>query len=239
MTDRRQYVRIGSSKFNLLKITLGFPQGSILSLLLFSIYTNDFPSATKECSLDSYVDDSKVSLSFSIQDIPKAKLTLEEDLNNVARWCCTNSLLLNPDKTKFILFGTPQLLDTLPEELTLNFLNKTYALFSVKDLGVTLDSHFKYDTHISELVSSCLSKLCQISRVKYTLIGLRNLTPYHTFICTKQTILLLSSLVQYRCKNMEKLQLVQNFAARIITGSSKFDHISPILQERTWMDDGT
>ena len=67
------------------------------------------------------------------------------------------------------------------------------------------------------------------------LIGPRNLIPYHTFISTKQTILLLSSLVQYRCKNVEKLRLVQNFAAIIITGSRKFDHISPILQELGWM----
>ena len=142
LTDRRQYVRIGSSTLNPLKITRGVPQGSILSPLLFSIYTNNLPCATKECSLDSYVDDSKVSLSFSIQDIPKAKLALEVHLNNVARWCCTNSLILNPDKTKFILFGTPQLLGTLPKELTITFLNKTlYPLFSGTDLGVTSDSH--------------------------------------------------------------------------------------------------
>ena len=148
------------------------------------IYTNDLPSATKECSVDSYVDDSKVSLSFSIQDIPGAKLILEKDLNNVARWCCTNSLLLNPDKTKFILFNTLQLLGTLPEELTITCVNKTYPLFSVKDLRVTLDSHLKYDTHISELVSSCLSKLCQINRVLHLL---------HRE--TLSLILLLSSLV--------------------------------------------
>ena len=235
LTDRRQYVRIGSSTSNPLKITHGVPQGSMLSPLLFSIYTNDLPSATKECSLDSYVDDSKVSLSFSIQDISKAKLALEEDLNNVARWCCTNSLLLNPDKTKFILFGTPQLLGTLPEELTLNFLNKTlYPLFSVKDLGVTLDSHLKYDTHISELVSSCLSKLCQISRVRHLLDRETLSLIIHSLVLSK---IFYCSVVwsNTAAKNVEKLQLVQNFAARIITGNSKFDHISPILQELGWM----
>ena len=47
LTDRRQYVRIGSSTSNPLKVTHGVPQGSMLSPLLFSIYTNDLPSATK------------------------------------------------------------------------------------------------------------------------------------------------------------------------------------------------
>lgn len=35
-----------------------------------------------------------------------------------------------------------------------------------KDLGITLDNHLSYDNHISELVSSCLYKLCQINGVK-------------------------------------------------------------------------
>ena len=91
-TNRKQYVKIGSSKSAPLNITLWGGQGWILSPLLFSIYTNDLPSITTESSLDSYVDDSKISLSFSIQDKSEANRVLEEDLNNVARWCCANSL---------------------------------------------------------------------------------------------------------------------------------------------------
>ncbi len=36
-------------------------------------------------------------------------------------------------------------------------------------------------------------------------------------------------------KNTNKLQLVQNFACRIVTNSKKFDHISPKLQEFNWL----
>ena len=35
-----------------------------------------------------------------------------------------------------------------------------------KDLGMHLDLHLSYDDHISKLSSTCIDKLCQISRVK-------------------------------------------------------------------------
>ena len=35
--------------------------------------------------------------------------------------------------------------------------------------------------------------------------------------------------------NINKLQAIQNFAARIVTGSRKFDHITPILKQLRWM----
>jgi hypothetical protein len=32
-------------------------------------------------------------------------------------------------------------------------------------------------------------------------------------------------------KNIKKLQYIQNFAARIISGHKKYDHVTPILKE--------
>jgi hypothetical protein len=91
-----------------------------------------------------------------------------------------------------------------------------------------------YDCHITELVSSCLSKLSQINLVSKCF--------------DKETIsLLVSALVMNKllycssawsntsAKNINKLQLVQNFACRIATNSKKFDHISPKLQELNWL----
>ena len=37
------------------------------------------------------------------------------DLNEICRWCCHNSLLMNPDKTKLLVIGAPQLLRQLPD----------------------------------------------------------------------------------------------------------------------------
>ncbi len=63
----------------------------------------------------------------------------------------------------------------------------------------------------------------------------------------KTLILLINALVfskLYYCstiwsnsskKNIAKLQKVQNFAARIVTGTKKFDHITPSLKQLNWL----
>ena len=35
-------------------------------------------------------------------------------------------------------------------------------------------------------------------------------------------------------QNLPKLQLVQNFAARLVTNTKKFDHVTPVLRELRW-----
>ena len=90
LTGRSQSVRINSILSDPLPITHGVPQGAILSPLLFCIYLNDLPSAPQVCDLESYVDDSKVSLSFSLPDVDTSITNLEQDLLRVAAWCCEN-----------------------------------------------------------------------------------------------------------------------------------------------------
>lgn len=166
LTGRTQSVRINSVLSDPLLITDGVAQGAILLPLLFCIYLNDLPEAP-QCHLESYVDDSKILLSFPVTDFNDAKIKLEEDLHKVATWCFENQLLINPDKTKFMLIGTRQLMSCHSVDFSVSFMGKTLTpVDSARDLGVIIDSHLTYDSHISHLVSSCLSKLVQINRVK-------------------------------------------------------------------------
>ena len=65
----------------------GMPKGAIVSPLLFCIYMNDLPFTSQNCSLESYVDDTKVYLSFSLLDSDTAVTKLEQDLHRVATCC--------------------------------------------------------------------------------------------------------------------------------------------------------
>ena len=88
-------------------------------------------------------------------------------LRNVARGCCDNNFMINPDKTKLLFIGDGQLISGLPSSPTVTFLGKPLKpSASAKDLGVILDPHLTYNDHVSKVVFFCFSSLCQINRVK-------------------------------------------------------------------------
>ena len=65
------------------KSTYGFPQGSILGPAFFNVYINDLPSIPDYCSLESYVDDSKLHLTFPVTDIDTETRQIIEGLKKV------------------------------------------------------------------------------------------------------------------------------------------------------------
>ena len=110
LTDRTQRMRIQNSLSDSLTINHGVPQGSILGPLLFNIYINDLPSVCQNCNIKSYVDDSKLYVSFSNKDVNGGLDKLRQDLSRVASWCCENRLLISPNKTEFCVLGSNRML---------------------------------------------------------------------------------------------------------------------------------
>ncbi|CAB3996914.1 Hypothetical predicted protein [Paramuricea clavata] len=167
--------------------------------------------------LDSYVDDSKLHLAFLVEDIQQTIAKLENDLYKTAKWCLEHQLLINPDKTKFLLVGTRSMLQNLPTQIKLNFLGKTLKPVSVvKDLGMHLDLHHSYDDHISKPSLTCINKSCQISRVKES-IDKKTLILLIEALVINKLLYSYSVWANTSSKNLKKWQTVQNFACRIIT----------------------
>ena len=182
-----------------------------------------------------------------------------------------NLLLINPQKTKLVLFGTrqptsfPGFSPTRPTErvslslscsvgrvgenpgnevarqlvsklqhVTVPFLGQELTpLSSDKDLGIILDSNLPLSEHISTLAFSLLSNLCEISRVRHLFtkdvlnIILNSLIFSNLFYC--------STVWSGKFKqNIKKLPLMQNFVARILSDTRKYDHISP-MHELSWV----
>ena len=218
--ENQWFVNGVESNFYLLKS--GVPQGSILVLFLFIVYINDIARATNHFTVRFFaddtsltaVDDSKVFLSFSLPDVDTAIANLEQDLLRVAAWCCENQLLINPDKTKFMLIATRQLRKRFSSSPVVSFLGKYLEpVASAKDLGVTLDSHLTYDCHISNVVSSCVAKLCQINRVKNSFDG-KTLEQLISSLVFSKMLYCSTEWSNTSTTNIKKLQLVQNFACR-------------------------
>ena len=89
---------------------------------------------------------------------------------------------------------------------------------------------YTYCNTITSVTSCCLS---HINRVKHlldrnTLLNVISALVLAIYYCSS----VWSSATK---KNINKLQNVQNFAARIITRSQKFDLITPVLTELKWL----
>ena len=105
---------------------------------------------------------------------------------------------------------------------------------SAKDLGVTFDPSLSFDCRIVKTFSSCISSLAQINRVKHILDKSLLTLIIRTIVSVNCITVRLYGLT-CTASNISKLQAVQNFAARIIMKSRKFDHITPLLNELHWI----
>ena len=102
-----------------------------------------------------------------MKDSVNAFADLKDDLHRIGQWCSKNLLLLNPSKTKLMVFGSRQMHSKLVTP-SLTFLGRELVPeHTAKDLGVILDTNLTYDEHITRTVSSCMSCLGQISRTKH------------------------------------------------------------------------
>ena len=123
LRDRKQSVKIGSTCSSPLDVTFGVPQGSILGPLLFLIYVNDLPQFIQDCLLVIYADDTQILITGEIDKIQELLRKAENILIKAKQYFNSNGLLMNENKTKFIIFGSKQYTSRIPEQTSLNLNN--------------------------------------------------------------------------------------------------------------------
>ena len=149
LTNRIQYTVSKEKPSNLLPVTIGVPQDSVLGPFLFLVYINDLPnSCNSEVLL--YADDAVLLCNDKTRNEIKDKSEME--VQKIENWVIANKLTINYSKSNFILFSN-QSQDNKNENLYIRALNGTFKeLTSVKYLGVIVDNKLSWNQHTQSVV---------------------------------------------------------------------------------------
>ena len=95
--------------------------------------------------------------------------------------------------------------------------------------GVLLDSELSFEGHISNLCRICYANIKAVWKIRKYLTFDAAKTVIHALVISRLDYAngLLFGLPD---KLIQKLQLVQNSAARVVTRTKRRDHIKPVLQ---------
>ena len=237
LSGRTQKVCVNSKYSENAILKFGVPQGSVLGPVLFVLYASPVSDVIGLHAMlhESFADDTQLHQSAPIADIDSLITRVQDCIADVKDWMTLNKLQLNDDKTELMLVSPSKYSKhpALPTSITLNS-NEILISSHVRSLGVTIDKNLTLEQQVSNICKVAYLELRRISSVRHLL----TIDATKTLVCA-----LVLSRIDY-CNSLlagapkfllDKLQRVQNNAARLVTKSSKFDHISPVLKSLHWL----
>jgi hypothetical protein len=228
LKNRMQYVTYKETNSELRNISTGVPQGSILGPLLFLIYMNDIIYSSSCFRTVMYADDTTLNTTLNYINNRSSdhciERTLNKELENISNWLKLNKLSLNLQKTKAMLFHTPQRKVNSPEIQIDDY--KVMYVDHFNYLGIHFDSHLKWNKHL-EIISKKVSKTIGIIN------RLKRFLPHNILITLYNTLVLphLNYGVLLWGWRSERLVKSQKKLVRIITNSRYNEHTDPLFKK--------
>ena len=237
LTGRSQQVSIENVVSEVAHLLYGVPQGSVLGPIKYCIYTLPIGAIIRSHGLQYsvYADDTQVYLSFDMNDSDAALKKLNSCLSDIRTWMLHNKLKINDDKTEFLLLSSAHAKSKLKDDHKLNVGNASIPTSSTaKNLGVMFDSHMTMEKHITSVCKSANFHLRNISAIRNVLTDSSAAQLVHSMI-TSRLDYCNSLLLGIPDCQINRLQRIQNNAARVVSKIKKFDHITPTLHSLHWL----
>ena len=145
-------------------------------------------------------------------------------------------LRLNASKTKIMVIAPSSVKCEIPINGTVIDGECIRFVDKAKNLGVILDSELSFSLQINKVVSSCLQTIRNISRIRKFLNEQQLKTLVSTLVFSKLDYCN-SLYFGLNAQSINKLQVVQNSALRVIYGINRYDRISvtPLFTRLHWL----
>ncbi len=184
-------------------------------------------------SFHCYADDTQLYISSRPGETHQIE-KLIECIGDIKNWMRNNFLLLNSEKTEVLIIG--------PKNHTSNNLEHCLTCdgcsldssSSVRNLGVLFDSNLCFDSHVSSICKTAFFHLKNISKLRPMLSMSNAEILIHAFM-TSMLDYCNVLLAGCSARSINKLQMVQNAAARCLTRTRKYDHISLVMSTLHWL----
>ena len=175
LQGRKQRVILDNSSSEYIDVLSGVPQGSILGPLLFILFINDiYMGLDNDTNIGLYADDTKIWRNiYSEHDCA----ILQKDINTLYDWSIKNRMHFHPEKCKILQIHNNEPLCTklLPLAKHHYFINGEFIEFieCQRDLGVLVNSRFKWDDHQQKVLNKAHQMLGITKRTCHFIIDRR------------------------------------------------------------------
>ena len=145
-----------------------------------------------------------------------------------------NRLRLNDNKTEFTIFGSTSTLQKV-RTTSIHVGDSDIAVApSMRNIGAYMESRMMMDSQVTHMCKSAWFHLFSTSKIRCYLTTEQTTTVVHAYVTSKLDCnnALLTGFPQ---KLLSKLQRVQKAVAMLISGSTKRDHVTPILHDLHWL----
>ena len=212
LSNRKQYVTYNGICSSTKDVKCGVPQGSILGPMLFLMYINDLCSICKYTTPILFADDT--NLFSSGKDLKVIENHVNDELSNISEWLKVNKLLLNINKTHYMIFSKKKTCD-----LKMNIVIDGQAIDEVKKtkfLGVIIDSKLNWKEHISYVSGKLSCSIGMIIKARHFLNNHGLIALYYSFLYPYLSYCNHIWGSTYKT-NLKSLTTLQNKAIRIIS----------------------
>jgi len=218
----------------------GIPQGSCVGPQMFSYYTHPITDIILRHSgvkFHFYADDSQLYVCVDPWipgETERDLAALSNCISDIKTWMSNNMLCLNEEKTEFFVAASPRLLKTLTGISITIGSTTIHPSSTVRNLGVELDNVMTMSQQVTAICKTINFHLWNLSRVR---IYINETTCHHAIRALVTSRLDYANSLLQGCsgKELNRLQRLQNKAAKLIFMAKKHDHATPLLRQLHWL----